>query len=92
MLQAQGINPTVVEYLKSPLTLEQLRKLSSHFALKDFVRANEPVFKSLGLSLEEKDKVLQAMAKEPILMQRPIVTTNGKAVIARPPEKVLEIL
>lgn len=92
LLVAHEIRPVVIEYLKSPLTLEELRKLSSHFALEDFVRTNEPLFKSLGLSLNEKEKVLQAMAREPILMQRPIVSTKGKAIIARPPEKVLEIL
>src|SRR5947207_577035 len=82
LLQNHHINPTIVEYLKTPLSLEQLRELRAHFDLKDFVRTNEPVFKKFDLTLEDEAKVLQAMLKEPILMQRPIVTCNGRAIIA----------
>lgn len=70
--------------------MEQLLELSSHFELRDFVRSDETVFKTLGLSIENKAEVLKAMQKEPILMQRPIVTCNGKAIIGRPPEKILD--
>ncbi len=60
--------------------------------LKDFVRNKEPVFKALKLTLTDEDKVLNAILKEPILMQRPIVTYGDKAIIARPPEKVSELI
>ncbi|RUQ79568.1 ArsC/Spx/MgsR family protein [Legionella septentrionalis] len=92
ILQSCHINPTIVEYLKTPLNIEQLLELRSHFDLKDFVRTNEPVFKNLGLVLEDEAKILEVMLKEPILMQRPIVTCNGQAIIARPPEKIWELL
>ena len=74
------------------MNLEQITELRSHFDLKDFVRSNEPVFKKLNLTLADERKVLQAMVEEPILMQRPIVTSCNKAIIARPPEKVFALL
>lgn len=81
----------IIEYLKTPLDLEQLKILRTHLALEDLVRTNENVFKELGLSLDNEAQVLEAMVKEPVLMQRPIVTFKGKVVIGRPPEKVLEL-
>lgn len=92
ILQRHHINPIIIEYLKLPLNLEQLIELRSHFDLIDFIRTDEPIFKELNLTLEDEEKILEAMLKEPILMQRPIVIYNGRAIIARPPEKVLELI
>jgi len=79
-------------YLKTPLNLEQITELRSYFDLNDFVRTDEQVFKQLHLNLQDEPGILKAMLKEPILMQRPIVTFGGMAVIARPPERVLELI
>jgi arsenate reductase len=92
ILQIHGVNPIIIEYLKSPLNLEQINQLRSHFDLKDFVRNSEPVFKKLNLTLADESKVLQVMVEKPILMQRPIVVCGDNAIIARPPEKVLALL
>lgn len=92
ILHSHGVSPVIIEYLKTPLNLEQITQLRSHFDLKDFVRDDEPIFKKLNLTLADERKVLHAMAKEPILMQRPIVTYGDKAIIARPPEKVRSLL
>lgn len=92
LLESHQIKPHIIEYIKSPLSYEQLKELSSHFTLKDFVRTNEPAFKALGLSLENTEEVLHAMVSEPKLMQRPIVVHEAKAIIGRPPEKVLELI
>ena len=92
ILQNNHIQPVIIEYLKTPLNLEQITQLRSHFDLKDFVRYDEPVFKALNLTLKNEATLLNAILKEPILMQRPIVTYGDKAVIARAPEKVLELL
>lgn len=92
ILQSHGVTPIIIEYLKAPLNLEQITKLRSHFNLKDFVRSNEPVFKERNLTLADEKEVLQAMVEEPILIQRPIVVCGNKAMIARPPEKVLALL
>lgn len=92
ILRSQKIEPHIIEYLKTPLTLEQIKALRAHFALGDFVRTNEAYFKINHLSLNDEEQVLKAIACEPKLMQRPIVIANGKAIIGRPPEKILEIL
>ncbi|KTD74733.1 arsenate reductase (glutaredoxin) [Legionella waltersii] len=92
LIRNHGFNPVVIEYLKTPLDIEQLRALRAHFTLEEFIRTNEPVFKELQLSLKNEDQVLQALVKEPALMQRPIIAFKGKAIIGRPPEKVMEFL
>jgi arsenate reductase len=92
ILQSRGIQPVIVEYLKMPLSLEEIKKLRSRFDLKDFVRYDELVFKELKLTLDNEAQILKAMLKEPILMQRPIITYGNKAVIGRPPEKVLTLI
>ena len=92
LLKEKGYQPKVVEYLKTPLSLEEIKALSQHFPLNEFVRTSEPFFKSAQLSLNEAESVLKAILQEPKLLQRPIVTYNGRARIGRPPEKVLEIL
>ncbi|WP_419418872.1 arsenate reductase (glutaredoxin) [Legionella sp. D16C41] len=91
LLQNKGFQLKIIEYLKTPLTIEQLNTLRAHFKLEDFVRTTESRFKELNLSLHNESQILQTMVKEPILMQRPIVTFKNKAIIGRPPEKVLEL-
>lgn len=90
LLKNHHIDPTIVEYLKTPLNLEQLRELRSFFDLKDFVRINEPAFTQLQLTLDDEMRILEVMTNEPILMQRPIVVSGCKAIIARSLEKLLE--
>ena len=92
ILESHGINPVIIEYLKVPLSIEVITELRSHFDLKEFVRDNEPVFNDLKLSFEDENKLLNAILKNPILMQRPIVTHGDQAVIARPPEKLLKLI
>lgn len=88
----KGLQPIIIEYLKTPLRQKELEQLRAHFELKDFVRGEEKIFKELGLSLDNEQQIMHAMLKEPILMQRPIITYKNKAIIGRPPEKVLELL
>jgi|GEM_PF-730817 len=91
LLQKKGLNPVVVEYLKTPLDYNQLKALSAHFPLNEFVRTDEAIFRELHLSLDDKNAVLEAMVNYPKLMQRPIVSYNEKAAIGRPPENVLKL-
>ncbi|VEG90126.1 arsenate reductase (glutaredoxin) [Legionella spiritensis] len=91
ILQNEGIEPVIIDYLKTPLDINELKRLRSYFDLEDFVRTAEPVFKELGLSMDNEIQILQAMVKQPVLMQRPIVTFKNKAVIGRPPENVLQL-
>ncbi len=79
--------PTIVEYLKAPLGEAQLRALLAKLdiAPRDLIRRKEA--RDLGIDLAADDATLiTAMAKHPILIERPIVENGDKAVVARPPE------
>lgn len=56
------------------------------------MRAKEPVYDELGLARASRDELLDAMVAHPILIQRPIVILGDRAVVARPPERVLGLL
>lgn len=96
LIEEQGYAPVVVEYLKTPPSAATLKKLLKQLGLKprDLVRKNEPAYKEAGLDKPDKDDeaVIAAMIKHPILIERPIVVVDDKAVIGRPPENVLKIL
>jgi len=95
LLQEQGQEPTIVEYLKeAPSKTELLQALVKlEMSAHDLLRRGESVYKELGLSKDTGDKALvTAMHENPILIERPIVFANGKAAIGRPPEAVLEII
>ncbi|CAB4047736.1 arsenate reductase (glutaredoxin) [Paraburkholderia phenoliruptrix] len=82
----------VIEYLKQPLTVEQLQQLNRQLGcpIRDMIRDSEPEYKELGLSdaTLSDAQLYEALAAHPILLQRPIVVRNGRAVIGRPPENV----
>ncbi|GLQ94866.1 arsenate reductase (glutaredoxin) [Dyella acidisoli] len=86
----------VVHYLETPPTATELKTLLSQLGItaRQLLRAGEDEYRELGLddsSLSE-EALIAAMVEHPRLIERPIVVANGKAVIARPPEKVLDIL
>ena len=90
-----GVELPVREYLREPLSIEELRQLVTLLGVRpiDIVRRSEPQFRALALSDTTLDEeVLRAMAEHPILIERPIVVRGGKAVIGRPPETVKELL
>ena len=96
LLEANGITPTVVEYLKTPPTAKKLKEILTQLGIKasDLIRKKESVYVEHKLddpSLSDDD-LIAAMLKHPILIERPIVQANGKAAIGRPPEQVLDIL
>lgn len=86
----------VIEYLKTPPSKQELDNILTLLSLtpRELMRSNEKIYSELDLqntSLSD-DALLDAMVSHPILIQRPIVIANGKAIIGRPPETVLEIL
>lgn len=95
ILQKKGVDPEIVEYLKTPLTREDLRGILKKLGMKPehIVRKGEEVYKQkfAGKTLTD-EQWLDALAKNPILIERPIVVKGGKAVIGRPPENVLQLL
>ena len=97
LLKEKGIEPTIVEYLNEPLSFEQLQTIASLLGKHptEWIRTGEKVFKELGLNKKDQrtsDQWLKILVEHPILIERPIVTTSGKAVLGRPPENVLEII
>lgn len=96
ILHERGVQPEIVEYLKTPpdrATLEKLLKMLK-VQPRDLLRKSEPEYKDAGLDDESltDEQLVEAMLDHPVLIERPIVVINGKAVIGRPPERVLEIL
>ena len=96
LLEERGIAPTVVEYLETPPSATKLKELLGllGFAPRELMRKKEAPYKELDLGNEalSTDELVQAMVDNPILIERPIVESNGKAALGRPPESVLEIL
>ncbi len=96
LLQERGVQPEVVEYLKTPLDRAALRALIASMGVPviDVVRAKEPVFAELKLGAPgvSDEQLIDAMVAHPILMNRPIVVTPRGARLCRPAEAVLELL
>ena len=96
LLEEKGVVLEIIEYLKTPpdqLTLSDiLNKLDMNPT--DLMRKGEPIYKKLNLSKQFKDiqSLLDIMVENPILIERPIILADGKAVIGRPPESILDII
>ncbi|MCS6874218.1 MAG: hypothetical protein N2Z23_08525 [Pyrinomonadaceae bacterium] len=94
-LEEKGIEHEKVNYYIEPLTEQKLRELLKKANLKafDLLRKNEAAFKKKGFTEETpEDEIIKAMLENPDLIQRPIVEIGDKAVLARPIEKIEEIL
>jgi len=83
----------IIEYQKVPLTLEQLRSLQLKLGLpaSAMIRSNAPEYKKLKLAQSDDAALLQAIADHPILLKRPIVEYQNRAIIGRPPELINEL-
>jgi arsenate reductase len=95
ILEENGVTPLEVKYLETPPSkadiVETLAALSME--AKDIVRKGEAIYKSLNLSPQStNEEILDALAENPILIERPIVISGDRAVIGRPPENVLSLL
>ena len=97
LLQENGIEPEVIEYLKNPLSKPELEALAEKLGVNsplEMMRTKEAEFKEQGLKATDitADQLFSAMADTPKLLERPVVINGNKARIGRPPEAVLEIL
>lgn len=94
-LEESGQAFTIVKYLETPLTVEQLKTIVQQLGLSplELVRTQEAIWKSdfKGKVLSDED-IIQAMITHPKLMERPIVVNGDKAVIGRPTEEIIKIL
>jgi arsenate reductase (glutaredoxin) len=94
LLREQGVEPTVVEYLKTGWDRATLERLATRtgVGLAGLLRKKEAEAKALLDAGADDDAILAAALAQPILIERPIVETDKGVVIGRPPERVLEIL
>lgn len=95
ILAEQGIEATFVRYLDTPPSIAELRHLMTLLGIDDpraMMRTGEQVYRDLELGKCQPDELLAAVAAHPILLERPIVVVGQRAVIARPPERLFEIL
>lgn len=96
LLQERGIEPEIIEYLKTPPDAATLKQILSLLGMtpRELMRIKEAVYKEKGLDDPglSDDELIAAMVNDPVLMERPVVLAAGRAALGRPPEKVLEIL
>lgn len=94
ILAEHGIEAEVVRYLEVPPTVEELEALMEKLGIDDpraMMRTGEPVYAELALAAATPAQLLAAIASHPILLERPIFVVGDRAVIARPPERLLEL-
>jgi arsenate reductase (glutaredoxin) len=95
ILDEHGVDAQVIRYLDEPPTMHDLRQLMGLLDIEDprlMMRTGEPQYAELGLADVGGDALLEAIVEHPILLERPIFVVGGRAVIARPPERLLELL
>ena len=96
LIRDEGVEPKIIEYLKVPLTKIEIRKLLRLLNLqpRELMREKEKVYINMNLrdGAATNNELIAAMITEPILIERPIIVKDDKAIIGRPPEKVLDLL
>ena len=94
LLRDKGVEPEIVEYLKTPYTAAQLKQLLRQLKLpaSKLLRKKEAAAAGIEASKLSEDQLIAAMVENPIIVERPIVVANGKAALGRPPEAVLAVL
>ena len=97
LLEDKAITPTIVKYLETPPDADTIKKILEMLKIDDprqLIRKQEAEYKENNLADESlsKDELIAAMVKYPRIIERPIVVTDDKAAVGRPPESVLDIL
>lgn len=96
LIEDAGIEPEVIEYLKTPPTAEELDAILKKLKMEpqELMRKGEAIYKELKLAERElsRDEAIAVMLEHPKLIERPIVVQGRKAVLGRPPENVKELL
>jgi arsenate reductase (glutaredoxin) len=95
ILEERGIGADYVHYLDEAPSRPEIERVMGLLGIDDpqeMMRAKEPVYQELNLASADRETLINAMTEHPILIQRPIVVLGDKAIIARPAERVKEIL
>jgi len=94
LLEEQGKEVDVYKYLDEALSVDEIKSvlLKLGIVARDLMRTKETIYKELGLKdIEDEEALIEAMSKYNKLIERPIIITDTKAIIGRPPELVLEL-
>ncbi len=95
LLEAKGVEAEVVKYLETPPSKEEIKAVLKMLGIsaRELMRTKEDIYKELGLKdVEDEEKLIEAMAEYPKLIERPVVINDGKAAIGRPIEKIIELI
>ena len=96
ILQDKNLSPEIINYLEVPPTPRQLKELIAMLGVpaRDLLRTTEPVYQDAKLDdyALTDDEIIEAICAYPALLQRPIVISGGRAIIGRPPTRIMEIL
>ena len=94
VIRAAGIEPRIIDYLKTPLSEDGLRALAAKLGqpLRALVRDKEPLFAELGLGDADEAALFAAVAAHPVLLNRPIVVTGKGAKLCRPGDQAAALL
>jgi arsenate reductase len=96
ILENSNLTPTVIEYLDEPPTRQELNKIIGMLGVsaRDLLRTTEQIYKDAKLDNDalSEDEIIAAICEHPVLLQRPIVVSGERAVIGRPPAKVMDII
>ena len=95
LLEEKGVDAEVVKYLDTPPSKEEIKEVLKMLGLsaRELMRTKEDIYKELDLKNEnDEEKLIEAMAENPKLIERPIVIKDGKAAIGRPIENIIELL
>ncbi|WP_028934094.1 arsenate reductase (glutaredoxin) [Pseudonocardia spinosispora] len=95
LLTENGVDPQVVRYLDEAPSRDELVSVLRRLGTDDpraITRTGEARFRELGLADAGPEQLLDALAANPVLIERPIVQAGDRAVVGRPPERVLDLL
>lgn len=95
LLAERGVGVKRVLYLQTPPSRAEIERVLSLLGTDDprvLVRTGEPAYRELALARADRERLLDAVAEHPELIERPVVIRGGRAVVARPPERLLELL
>ena len=95
MLEENGVSAEVVKYLETSPTADEIKALLAKLGIepRELMRTKEALYKELGLKeVTDNERLIEAMAQHPKLIERPVVVVGDKAVIGRPPERVIDLI
>ena len=94
LLADRGVDADKVYYLDAPPSRDEIARVVDLLGgdARSLVRSREPEYAELGLGQADDERLIDAMAEHPVLIERPVVIRGDRAVVARPPELLLELL